>query len=119
MSSVGAVGAGGAAGAAGAGASGGGGSVSGSSGASAAGEAASVGEAAPVGKGESTEAVEKGGMINGSQGLYGPQMSSQDFCALRTQAATPTQEAPEIDLNKMLEWLMAIKLLEAANGGEK
>ena len=119
MSSVGAVGAGGAAGAGAAGVSGACGPVSGSSGASAVGESASVGETSPVSKGESTEAVEKGGMVNGSQGFHGPQMSSQDFCALRTQAATPIQEAPEIDLNKMLEWLMAIKLLEAANDGEK
>jgi hypothetical protein len=45
-------------------------------------------------------------------------MSTQDWCQLRTQAAQPAQETPEMDLNKMLEWLMAIKLLEAANKGK-
>jgi hypothetical protein len=42
-----------------------------------------------------------------------PEMSTQDFCTLRTQAATPAEETPELDLNKMLKWLIAIKLLEA------
>jgi hypothetical protein len=40
-------------------------------------------------------------------------MSTQDFCALKTQAATPAEEPQGMDLRKMLEWLMAIKLLEA------
>ncbi len=47
--------------------------------------------------------------------MQGPQMSTQDFCALRTQAAQPVEQSPEMDLNKMLQWLMAIKLLEAMN----
>ena len=108
---VGAAGGGGGAGAIGGAASGG----------SAAGSVGSVGAAGAVGdsgpseasvKGDSsdTKAVEQAGCP-----MQGPQMSTQDFCALRTQAAQPVQESQEIDLQKMLEWLMAIKLLEAMN----
>ncbi len=109
VGSVGGVGAG----AGGAGAVGSAGSA-GAAGAQGVGSAAPVDSAANTGKGGgNTKAVEQGGMVGGSQGLHGPQMSTQDFCALRTQAATPAQEAPEMDLQKMLQWLMAIKLLEA------
>jgi hypothetical protein len=45
-------------------------------------------------------------------------MSSQDFMQLRQSCVQPAQEAPAVDLNKMLEWLMAIKMLEAMNGAK-
>lgn len=110
---VGGVGGGGAAGSAG--------GVGGVGGAGAVGGAPSVGSTESIGGGgpaesavssseSDTKAAESAGMP-----MQGPQMSTQDFCALRTQAAQPVQESPEVDLHKMLEWLMAIKLLEAMN----
>ena len=111
--SVGAIGGAGGAGAAGSAGSAG---AAGAAGAQGAGAAGAVDSAASTDKGgANTKAVEQGGMVGGAQGALGPQMSTQDFCALRTQAATPAEETPEMDLNKMLQWLMAIKLLEAMN----
>ena len=76
------------------------------------GSTSSVGDPGPADSAGSspndTKAVEQGGYP-----LAGPQMSTQDFCALKTQAAQPVEQSPEIDLQKMLEWLMAIKLLES------
>jgi len=117
--SVGAIGGGGGGGASGAG----GGAAAGAAGAGAAGAAGAGGPAAVgavEGKGSGsgsdtdTKAVE---MTGGGQGIQLPQMSTQDFCALRTQAATPVEENQGVDLQKMLEWLMAIKMLEAMNDG--
>mgnify|MGYP003649830805 FL=1 len=114
MSSVGAVGGGGAAA-----------SGAGAGAAASAGAASSVGAsvgASAVGAtgGESngdTSAAEMvgGGSESGSNVFVNTNISTQDWCQLRTHAAEPVQESPEIDLKKMLEWLMAIKLLEAAN----
>lgn len=62
----------------------------------------------------STTAVE----MTGTGHFETPQMSTQDFCALRTQAVQPAEETQSIDLQKLLEWLMAVKMLEAMNKGE-
>jgi len=105
------------------------GGVGGAGGAANAGGSVSAGSgAAAVGGAEATPAVNTGSSSSGgdtkaaemgaadfSSGAYGPQMSTQDWCSLRTQAATPTEESPEMDLQKMLQWLMAIKLMEAMN----
>jgi hypothetical protein len=40
-------------------------------------------------------------------------MSSQDFMQLHNKAA----EGPGVDIEKMLEWIIALKLLEATAGG--
>ena len=121
--SVGAVG--GAGGAAGAGASGA--AAAGNVGASAAAGGEGAAAVGPVdgagdksGGGEDTKAVEMTG-DGSSQGYQTPQMSTQDFCALRTQAAQPVEENQGVDLQKLLEWLMAIKMLEAMgeNGGNQ
>ena len=40
-----------------------------------------------------------------------PQMASEDFLALHVAS----QEGPQLTLAKMLEWLLAIKLLEATS----
>jgi hypothetical protein len=41
-------------------------------------------------------------------------MSSQDFLELHTTSA----EGPGVDIEKMLEWIIALKLLEGMGGGE-
>ena len=114
MSSVGAVGGGGGAVAAASGAG-----AAGAAGAGGAGATEGVGAAAGVGgdsAGADTSAVEKTGGANFSTNIQvNMDMSTQDFCALRTQAAQPTQEVPEVDLQKLMKWLLAIKLLEAMN----
>ena len=118
MSGVGGVGGAGGGGAAAPASGGVGGVASGGSGSS--GGVAEVGSSPAVGDSEAakpqcdsssdTKAVEQTGYP-----MQGPQMSTQDFCSLRNQAVQPVQESQEIDLQKMLEWLMAIKLLEAMN----
>lgn len=47
------------------------------------------------------------------------QMSTQDFCALKTHAAQPVEKSGEVDLHELLKWLMTIKLLNEVNGGGK
>jgi len=111
MSSVGAVGGGGAAAvgaAAGAGAS-----------------AGAAAGSAPVGASEGVaKAVDSDGADPTQSSHVAPiqpgqvGMSSQDFMQLRQSCVQPAQEAPEMDLNKMLEWLMAIKMLETMNEGK-
>ena len=81
-----------------------------------------VGEVKATGSDNDTKAVEMtGGPGPGSEGFSGVQMSTQDFCTLRTQAAQPVEEKQGVDLQKLLEWLMAIKMLEAMgeNGGNQ
>ena len=119
MSSVGGVGGAGGAGGGAVGAAGGA-SAGGSAGAAAG--AGAVGAVGAVGgdSGGDTSAAEMvgAGVGESSNITANTGMSTQDWSQLRTQAAQPPQEAPEMDLNKMLEWLMAIKLLEAANKGK-
>ena len=116
MSSVGGIG-----GVGGAGAVAAGGSAAGGGG-TPIGDAKSVPAAGSVGNetAKETSAVEMtgDGSSGGSNIFVNTNMSTQDWCQLRTQAAEPAQEAPEIDLKKMLEWLMAMKLLEATGKSE-
>jgi hypothetical protein len=110
-------GGGGSAAAGGAGGVGGVGAGGAASGAASVGSTGSVGDGGPAESAgspkEDTKAAEQAGYP-----MQGPQMSTQDFCALRSQAAQPVEENQGVDLQKMLEWLMAIKLLEAMNKGE-
>ena len=101
------------AGAAGAGAGGAGAAAVGGVSGAAAAPSVSSDPGGASGGGTSSKADSVGSEIGNPDSL--PSMSTQDFCALRTQAATPTEESPELDLNKMLQWLMAVKLLEAMN----
>jgi hypothetical protein len=41
-------------------------------------------------------------------------MSSQDFMELHNQAVEP----PGVELDKLLEWIIALQLLEEMGGGE-
>ena len=115
MSSVGGVGGAGGGGAAGG--AGGVGGVGGAAGGSSVGaaEGASAVGAVESGSNADTTAVEQTGGGGDVSIFVNQNMSTQDWCSLRTQAAEPVQESPEIDLKKMMEWLMAIKLLEAMN----
>ena len=44
-------------------------------------------------------------------------MSTQDFLALNDYAIGNVQEAPSIDIQKLIELMMALKLLEAVSKG--
>ena len=123
MSSVGAVGG---VGSAGGGGAGGAGSVSGPSGGAGVGAAEGAGGAGAAGsiKNDDTSAVEKcgdGGNISQTENNYynsfNNSMSTQDHLHLQDTAvgACGSPEGGELDIKKLMEMMMAIKLLQEMN----
>ena len=119
MSAVGAVGGGGAAAAAGGGSAAVGAAGAVGAGAGTVSGSASVGDSEGVAKAvgsDGADPTQSSHVAPIQPGQVG--MSSQDFVQLRQSCVQPPQEAPEMDLNKMLQWLIAIKMLEAMDGGK-
>lgn len=97
--------------------------------------AAGAAGAASVGAGAAPSAVSDAGSAGGSSEVGKPSskdessavcptqpnevgMSTQDFMQLRQSCVQPPEESPQMDLHKLMEWLMAIKMLEAMNGSK-
>jgi len=101
---------------AGAGAGAGAGSVGSAGSAGSAGEVSSVGGSGGDSGPTSTKEVEKTGGGNQQHGAVNPNMSTQDHMCLRhmSQGSSEVSGAQEgtIDLKKIIEMMMAIKLLE-------
>ena len=52
------------------------------------------------------------GILSGRSGMHSMGMSTQDFATLSSQCVQPASK-PEMDIRKMLELLLAMKMLEA------
>jgi len=109
-------------------------SAVGSAGAAAAAPAASQGKVAPasptpitqadapaagVGKSDQDSQASVGSMSPGHGSSFAPcrGMSTQDFLALSDSATGGVQETPSIDIEKLIELMMALKILEAVGKG--